>query len=169
MSQARKGVLGRTSANLVHGSFCTSTASACRLLDSLHRRNHRPDSSRGSVRGLRFFFRCGNGNLKSILQSSRGNASQRDAHSVRTNFSFRLPLLLRGRKLAVLRAIGEFRLARNSRKALLRHLCGRQHRQTNRFLASQLAFLRRTAPGIGARCGRILFRDRLPLCWLDAQ
>ena len=38
------------------------------------------------------------------------------------------------------------RLARNSRKALLRHLCSRRRRQTNRFLASQPAFLQRTSP-----------------------
>ncbi len=127
--------LGRTETIPAHG---TSIAAACRLLDSLYRRNHRSDSSRRPLRGLHFLF-CGrNGNLESLLQSSCGNASQRNAHSVRTDFSFHLPLLLRGRELALLCSLGEFQLACNSGKALLGHLCSRQP-QANQSISGEPA------------------------------
>src|SRR5580692_13195437 len=112
-SPSKKTSPGTTNGNCARQSFRASPVTARRLLDSFHRRNHRPDSSRGPVCSFRLFFcRC-DGNLESFFQSSRGNASQRNAHSVRTHFSFRLSLFFCGRELAVLCAFGEFRLARN--------------------------------------------------------
>jgi hypothetical protein len=161
--------LGRTSRNPMHDSTYSSSAAPCRFLDSLDSRNHRSDSSSGPLRGFHFILCCGNGNLESLLQSSRGNAPQRHSHAVRTDFSFRLSLFFCGRELALLCSLGEFQLACHSGQTLLGDLCSRQRRQTNRFLASQLAFLRRTTPVTGSRCRRLLFRDRLPVCWADAQ
>src|SRR5580704_12801337 len=160
---------GSAESNSVQRALPGPTADPRRILDPIHRRHHRSDSSGGAVRGLCFFSCCRDGNLESVLQSSCGNASQRDPHRVRTDFSCHLSLFLRGRKLAVLCTFRKLRVARNYGETLVRSLCSRRCRRAGGFLASQLAFLQRPSTSARPRLGRLLCRDRLPLCGPDPR